>query len=317
MNPYWGATLTSFFPLFFHRMLDLLTGKLAWTDLASDEIQVLVFALISIGAALIGTLLILKRMAMLANALSHTILVGIVIAYLLVGGVGGLSLNLGVVLIASVLCALLTTLLTQVIHRVLKLQEDASIGLVFTTLFALGIVLVTLLTRNAHIGLEVVMGNADALHVNDLKIALWVAGGNLLFVLLLYKEWKLTCFDSGFAKSLGFSPSAFTYLLMLLTSATAITAFRAVGVLLFLTFLVGLPLTGRLLTQSLGKMLLWASGIGLFVSLFTVALSRHLLTVYQMPLSTAGLASCLIGVCFLLAVLARGVLSLTFTKKPG
>ena len=72
MNPYWGATLFSFFPLFFHRMLDLLTGKLAWTDLASDEIQVLVFALISIGAALIGTLLILKRMAMLANALSHT-----------------------------------------------------------------------------------------------------------------------------------------------------------------------------------------------------------------------------------------------------
>jgi len=309
MNPYWGANFFQFFPLFFSRLFKLLTGSLSWSQLASDEIQVFVLGLISIAAALIGTLLVLKRMTMLANSLSHTILLGIVVAYLLLSAAGGgnLELNFRVLVLAALVTGIVTTVLTQLLHHVFKLQEDASIGLVFTALFALGIVLVTLYTRNAHIGLEIVMGNADALHLNDLKVSLGVALTNVFFIVLFFKEWKLVCFDQGLATSLGFRPSLFNYLLMLLTSATAISAFRAVGVLLFLAFLVGLPLTARLITNNFGKCLLWAAGIGVVCSLVAVALSRHFLSVYHAPLSTSGLVVTIIGLVFFMTLGLMGI----------
>lgn len=307
MNPYAGATFLSFISLFFQRMTLLLNGKLSLSDLASDEIQVLTLALIGVGATLMGTVLVLRKMAMLANALSHTILLGIIVAYLLIGGTFGLAIHFQGLFLAAVVAGTLTSLLTQGFHHLLKLQEDASIGLVFTTLFALGIILATVFTRSAHIGLEAVMGNVDGLHLNDLKLAFGVAVLNLVFILLFYKQWQVLCFDPGLARSLGVSPTLFGYLLMLLTSVTAVSAFRAVGALLFLAFLVGLPLSARLIGQSMQKMFAFGSALGVVVSLCSVALSRHLLTVYQMPLSTAGLSTCLIGVSFILLLCVRRV----------
>ncbi len=303
MNPYSGLNFFQFFPVFFGRLFKIMNGA----ELASDEIQIFVLGLISIAAALIGTLLVLKRMSMLANSLSHTILLGIVVAYLLFASRAGeeLGMNFSILIAAALVTGILTTVLTQFLNHVVKLQEDASIGLVFTTLFALGIILVTLYTRNAHIGLEVVMGNPDALHLNDLKIALGVALTNVLFIVLFFKEWKLVCFDQGLAVSLGVRPALYNYLLMLLTSATAISAFRAVGVLLFLAFLVGLPLTARLLTHNLRTMMLLSCGFGLLCSLFAVALARHFLTVYRAPLSTAGMVVVMIGLSFVVALLCR------------
>ncbi len=308
MSPYYGKTFFSFFPVLFSRFIQLLSGTLSWKELASDEIQIFVLVSISIAAALIGTLLVLKRMTMLANSLSHTILLGIVIAYILLGRSG---INFSALIIAALVAGFLTTLLTQFFHHVMNLQEDASIGLVFTSLFALGILLVTLFTRNSHIGLEVVMGNVDALHLNDLKISLGVALVNAFFLVLFFKEWKLICFDPGLASSLGFRPSLFNYLLMFLTSLTAISAFRAVGVLLFLAFIVGLPLTARFFTSNLSKLLFIACGIGVICSFVSVALARHFLTVYNLPLSTSGLVVTLIGIFFGIIAVPR---SLTFRK---
>lgn len=310
MNPYWGQTFFSFFPVFFSRMGQLLMGKLSWSELASDEVQVLVLACVAVASALVGALLVLKRMTMLANSLSHTILVGIVIAYLLLSsrsGGGEIAINTKVMLIAALATGLLTTLLGQFFHQVLKLQEDASIGLVFTSLFALGVVLVTLFTRNAHVGLEIVMGNADALHFKDLKLVSGVLLANAVIVTLFFKEWKLICFDQALATSFGFRPWIFNSLLMLMTSITAISAFRAVGVLLFLAFVVGLPTTARLITKRLSTCLLVGALFGLLAPLFGVALSRHMLTVYQMPLSTAGLTVTLIGSFFLLCLALRSL----------
>lgn len=300
MSPYFGKDFFSFFPLLFSRLFHLATGALSWKDLAPDEIQILVLSLICISSALVGSLLVLKKMTMLANSLSHTILLGIVISTLLFSSGGVLAINFKILMVAALITGLLTTLLTQLFHKVMRLQEDASIGIVFSSLFALGIVLVTLYTRNTHIGVEVVMGNADALHADDLKMALWVALGNAAAVLLFFKEWKLICFDTPLGKSLGFRPGIFNLFLMLLTSATAISAFRAVGVLLFLAFLVGLPLSARLLTSNLRRLLFVAMGLGIGCSLFAVAISRHFLTAYQMPLSTAGLTVTLVGMVFAL-----------------
>ena len=318
-NPYWGADVVDFVQTFFSRLFQFIRGELPFDQLASDEIQIVVLALIGSASALVGSFLVLKRMTMLANSLSHTVLLGIVVAYLILipfapeGKEHLEAISIQTLLIASLATALLTTVLTQGLTQVMKLQEDASIGLVFTTLFALSIVLVTCFTRNTHIGTEAVMGNVDALHFHDIKLALWILGLDLLLIGVLFKEFKMVAFDSNLASALGFSPALFNYLMMLMTAATSIAAFRAVGVLLVLAFLVGPVLTARLYTHRLKRMMALSVAIAVSCSWLAVALSRHLLTVYHAPLSTAGLLVVLIGGVFVLSLIAvhhRGVIGI-------
>ncbi|MCI0382677.1 MAG: metal ABC transporter permease [Chlamydiae bacterium] len=303
MNPYSGKTFFQFIEIFFSRMGNLLFGKLTFSDLATDEIQVIVLALISLTSSLIGLFLVLRKMTMLANSLSHTILLGIVVAYLLsahsISKNHEVQISFNILLLASLVTGLMTTFFTQFFTHVLKLQEDASIGLVFTTFFALGIVLVTIFTRNVHIGTEAIMGNVDALHRDDIRIVFGTFLVNFAVIGLFFNQFTLTSFDPAFSLSMKVSPHLFGYLLMVLTAAAAISAFRAVGVLLFLAFLVGPVLSARLLSNRLHTVLILAILIGMLSSFFGVALSRHFLSIYQIPLSTAGIVVTLIGVAFL------------------
>ena len=314
-NPYWGTDFFGFFFVFFQRLFQLLKGDLSMERLASDEVQIFVLCCIGCATAIVGSFLVLKKMTMLANALSHTSLLGIVIAYLIMiplapdGKENLHGISIQTLLIASILTALLTTSLTQGFTQTMRLQEDASIGLIFTTLFALGVVLITCFTKNAHIGIEAIMGNVDALHISDLKLGLWVLGINFVIVLSLFKEFKLICFDSHLANTLGFSSGLFHYLLMVMTAATVICAFRAVGVLLVLAFLVGPVLIARLYTHRLHMMILLSALISVGISCVGVALSRHILSVYQIPLSTSGLVVSLIALVFAVSV------SFKFLKK--
>ena len=316
MNPYSGTNLFQFLLLFFERMAQMLTGRLSLSELATDEVQVLVLALVAIGSSLMGTFLVLRKMTMLANSISHTVLLGIVAAYLiLIPFAGGLeahahSVSIQALFIAALATALITTVLTQALTHVLKLQEDASIGLVFTTLFALGVVLVTVFTRNTHIGVEAIMGNVDALHVHDLQLISIVVLINLVVIGLFFKELKITSFDPSFADAVGVSSKRWGYVLMLLTSLTVIGAFRSVGVLLVLAFLVGPPLTARQLTHRLKNLLLLGIGIGAFVALISVALSRHLLSIHHLPVSTAGVAVTLLGVIYCLVTFSKSAIVL-------
>ena len=294
-NPYQGTNFVEFFLRFFERMWGLLNGSLHMTDLASDEIQVFVLSGIAASTAIVGTFLVLRKMTMLANSLSHTILLGIVIAFVLsqqtvLGGSEGHAqpINMPLMILAALLMGFVTTFLTEVLTKVAQLQEDASMGLVFTSLFALGIILVTLLTRNAHIGAEVVMGNVDALHLDDLYFVLVILAINVGVTLLFFKEFAITTFDPALARALGISPSFFGYLLMTQVSTTSIGAFRAVGVLMVLAFITGPVLIARFLTDNLKKMLVLAVMIGCLSSIVGVALSRHLLTMYDLALSTSG-----------------------------
>lgn len=292
MNPYWGEDFFSFLALFFHRIVQLCFGKLSLSDLASDEIQILVLFFISVSSALVGVFLVLKKMTMLANALSHTILLGIVISYLCmqwIAGKGLLVFDNKLLLLASLITALLTMGLTDFCKRVFKLQEDASIGLIFTFLFALGVVLVTLYTRNVHLGSEAIMGNIDALHLNDLKFAFSIACFNLLIIVLFFKYYQILAFDEVLAKLLCCFPLFFQYLLLIQTSFTAIGAFRAVGVFLFLIFLTAPILSARLFTKKLKTVIGYAIFINFITILVSVALSRHLLSIYDLSISTAGL----------------------------
>ncbi|MBS0621406.1 MAG: metal ABC transporter permease [Verrucomicrobia bacterium] len=279
-------------------MPGLLRGDLS---LASDEVQLLVLGAVGISAALVGVFLVLRGLSMLANSLSHTILLGIVAAFFWGSQTMG-ELNLPLLLLAAIITGLLTAFLTQSLHDVIHLQEDAANGLVFTTLFALGIVWITVAYRNTHIGIEVVTGNADALDVRDLKLVGTVLLGNLLLLILFFRGYYLTMFDRAIAKNLGFSVPFFTYLLMAQVSCTAVAGFRAVGVLLVLAMIVAPALAARRLTHSLIPLLLIAALIGVLGAILGVALARHLLSVYGIAISTGGIVVCSLGALFLFSL---------------
>ncbi len=304
VNPYFGQNFFGFFLIFFQRLFGFLTGKIPFESLVSDEIQIVVLACVAASGALVGTFLVLRRMTMLANALSHTILLGIVSAFLLMRLFSSSDqlLSIPTLLIAAFATGIVTTFLTEFLSKVIRLQEDASIGLVFSMLFSLGIVLITLFSRNVHVGTELVMGNADALRLADIKSVVAILGVNLALFFLLFHGFKITTFDPQLARTFGFSPLLFNYLLMVQTSATAIGGFRAVGVLMILAFFVIPTLTARLLTHNLSTLISLSIGIGIGASLLGVALSRHILTFYGVGLSTGGIVVTLLGIFFFVAL---------------
>ena len=301
MNPYSGQTFWGFIATFFKRFFE------AFSDgLAPDEVQVFALVLIALSSALLGTFLVLRKMTMLANSLSHTILLGIVGAFLLVGSSQGMfSLSLPKLLVGALIAALCTTFATEFLHKKLRLQEDASIGLIFTAFFALGVVLVTTLSRSGHLGLEAIMGNVDALHPSDLKLTFYLFLFNAAVVFLFYRRFEILTFDGTLARNLGISVLFFNYLMMFQTALTAIGAFRAVGAFLFLAFLVAPVLTARFFTKKLKPLLFLSCGVGTLAAFLSVALSRHILTAYAIPLSSSGIASVILGLFFLIAVAHR------------
>lgn len=301
-NPYSDTTFFEFFGVLLERARSFLTFRPDSSSIASDELQILVLCGIALSAGTLGCFLVLRRMTMLANALSHTILLGIVGVYFMAsfGSSSGHhdALSVQSMLIASLSMGLLTTFLTEFLTKQAGLQEDASIGIVFTTLFALGVIAVTLLTRNAHIGTEVVMGNVDALTFGDLKPVFAALVINLVLYRCFFKEYLITTFDRGLAKALGISTVFFDYLLMIQVSATSIGGFRAVGVLMVLAFITGPALSARLLTHDFNTMLVLSGVLGVIASVLGVALSRHILTVTGIALSTAGIVVAVIGIIF-------------------
>lgn len=307
-NPYSGHSFFGFCAVFFQRLVQLLKGDAPY--LVSDEVQLIVLILIALSAAMIGSFLVLRKMTMLANSLSHTILLGIASAFIIGKmlfhqGEGTYQLKLSTLMFSALITALLTTFSTEFLHKKLRLQKDASIGIIFTAFFALGIVLVTTLTRNTHLGIEAVMGNVDALHHEDIKLVFFLFLFNALLIFFCFRRLELLSFDAQFACSLGISIVFFNYLLMFQTALTAVGSFRAVGAFLFLAFLVAPVLTARFFTHRLKPLLLLSGGIGVLASFLAVALSRHFLSVYHMPLATSGLAATILGLLFVCGVMCR------------
>lgn len=303
MNPYTDTSFWQFFVVLAQRLWATVTGSLP-SSLASDELQIAVLSLVAISGALIGPFLILRRMTMLANALSHTILLGIATAFLFSPS-EDLYAHLPLFMGAAIVMGLATAFITEFFTSTLRLQADASTGITFTSLFALGIILVTVMTRNAHIGTEVVMGNVDALQFNDLYWAAIIATINLVITLLFFKEYTITTFDKALAASLGFSPVFFSYLLMTQVSITVVSGFRAVGVLMVLALLTAPALTARLFSHRLKPLILYACLIGVLSAFIGVALSRHMISVYGIALSTAGVTVCVLTVFLLIGAFIK------------
>lgn len=303
IDPYWDSSFFQFFAIFAKRVVSLQI----FSALAADELQLLTLLTIAISSALVGSFLVLRKMTMLANSLSHTTLLGIIIAHLLAWSVTGTlslatSLSFPLLFFAALITGLLTSFCTEFLKSVLRVQEDAAIGLIFTLFFSIGVILVTLFARQSHISVEAVTGNIDLLHREDLLLSSFLLLSNILLCTLFFKEYKLISFDERYAKAVGINVPFYSYLLMFQVAATSIVAFRAVGVLLVLAFMTAPVLIARFYTDRLLSLIWLSSVFGAFISIVAIALSRHLLSSYALALSTAGLATTLLGALFILAV---------------
>lgn len=254
-------------------------------------------ALVGIAASLLGAFLVLRRSSMLTDAISHSIVFGIVIVWMLTGQASG-----AVQIVGAALTGVLTVFLIELLASSGRVKNDAAIGLVFPALFSIGVLLLNLFARDVHIDTHtVLLGEIgfvwlDTIVVGGLEVPLALLSMlivtlvNLLFVLLLYKELKLMSFDEALARTLGFMPGVLFYLLLTLTSATAVAAFDAVGAVLFVAFVIVPPSAAYLVTDRLWRMILYAALISLASSVagYYLALLWNVSIGGMMALCTGG-----------------------------
>jgi manganese/zinc/iron transport system permease protein len=238
--------------------------------------------LVGLSGALLGCFLILRGAAMLTDAISHAIVLGIITVWMLTGHLHG-----PVQLAGAVVTGLITVALTQLVHRTRLVQMDAAIGLVFPAMFALGVLLINLNARNLHLDVDaVLLGEIAFVWIDTIPVlgqsvpvatlALAVVFAiNLTFVGLFWKELKLASFDPALATALGFAPGLIFYALLALTSVTAVASFEAVGAILFIAFVITPPATAFLLTRRLAPMVLIAAALSALSCVTGYALAQH------------------------------------------
>jgi manganese/zinc/iron transport system permease protein len=267
---------------------------------------ILTASIVAASSGLLGSFLMLRRMAMVGDAISHAVLPGIVIAFLISGSRASLPM-----VFAAGLAGMLTTFLIEFLHKKGKLQADASIGVTFTWLFAIGVILISMFAGQVDLDQECVLYGEIAYVPIDLWITdsgrimgprvLYSTAITLLlvisFILLFYKELKISTFDPEFSKVNGIKVGLIHYLLMAMVSLTTVTAFEAVGAILVVALMIGAPATAYLITNKL-KTLLWLSvGIGIINSIFGYILATWL------DGSIAGAIATVSGISFTLALL--------------
>lgn len=263
------------------------------------EIQ-LVAIVVAAACALPGTFLALKQMAMMSDAISHAILPGIVIGFFLTQ-----NLSSPILILGGGAAGLLTVILVEWIRKNSLVREDAAIGLVFSTLFAIGVILIAYFTRDIHIDTDAVLLGELAFTPFDRLIlagydlgpqALYATGIVALFctgfILLFYKELKLATFDRALCATLGFLPGLLHYVLMGFISVTAVTAFNAVGSILVVALMVGPPASAYLMTNRLGWMLSLSVLLGI-----TAAITGYWMA-HFLDASIAGCMAAMIGLQF-------------------
>jgi manganese/zinc/iron transport system permease protein len=286
---------------------------------AQLEVQAIA-ALAAVSCALPGVFLVLRRMALICDAISHAVLPGIVVAFFLTG-----NLSSPWLVLAAAATGVATVGLVELLQRTRLVREDAAIGLVFPVFFSIGVILVSRYARHVHLDTDAVFAGEPAYApLQRLTAFGWDLGPeaiyligailvvNVLVLLLFYKELKLATFDTGLAIALGFSPALLHYGLMALVSVSVVGAFEVVGSPLVVALMIGPPAAAYLLTDRLSRMLLWSAAIGIAAAVGGYWMA-HLLDA-----SIAGCIAAVTGVCFGLAFLLapqRGLLAVAYRRN--
>lgn len=226
-------------------------------------------ALVGLTCGIVGVFLILRKTAMMADAISHTVLLGIVVAFIITREVSGTAM-----LIGGIMAGLLTAFLVQWLHT-LDVQHDAAMGIVFTTLFAIGVILISTSVGNAHLDVQhALMGEITFIPFATMTLPiigeipeatallLLVLALVLFFIIAFYKEWKITSFDPALAASLGMPALLMHYVFMGLVSVTTVASFDAVGAIMVVAMLITPAASAYLWTDKLAVMLVLSGSFG-------------------------------------------------------
>jgi len=230
--------------------------------------RVVVFgtAMLGCAAGLVGSFTLLRKRALMGDALSHATLPGIGIAYILATVMGGNGKSLPILLLGATLSGLLGVAAILAIRNLTRLKEDAALGIVLSVFFGAGVALLGVIQNmeTGHAaGLEAfIYGKTASMGIND---AYSIGGAGLfciLVCLVLLKEFKLLCFDENFAGADGYPVLLLDMALMSLVVIVSIVGLQAVGLILMIALLVIPAAAARFWTQKLGSMALISAGLG-------------------------------------------------------
>ncbi len=248
-------------------------------------------SLVGVSCSLVGVFLVLRRMSMLGDAISHSVLFGIVLSFLLTGSRAG-----PVMLIGAGVVGVATVYITGVLHKYGKLQEDASIGVTFTWLFALGVILISFYAGRVDLDQECVLYGEitfapfDTVLLGGVDIgprSFWMLAVitlcNLLAVVFCYRRFQVVSFDPILAHCIGVKVSLWHYLLMTLVSLTTVSSFDAVGAILVVAMLVVPANAAYLFCRSLQGMIISA----VVISLVSAVGGYYLASAYDSSISAS------------------------------
>jgi len=282
------------------------------------EIQ-LIAAVVAVACALPGVLLVLRRMVLMSDAISHAILFGIVIAFFATR-----DLSSPFLVLAAAATGLLTVVLVELINKTGLVREDAAIGLVFPALFSIGVILISRYAGDIHLDIDsVLLGELAFAPFDRLEFfgidfgpkALGVMSGiliiNIVFIVIFYKELKLATFDSGLAAALGFTPAILNYALMSIVSVTAVGAFDAVGSILVVALMVAPAVTAYMLTDRLWLMFILSAFFAVLAAILGYWVSHWFDA--SIAGSMATMAGLIFGFVYLLAP-DRGLIAIARRK---
>lgn len=248
--------------------------------------------MVGIICGVIGSFIVLRGLALMGDAISHAVLPGVALSYIL-----GINYFYG-----AVVTGLLTSISIGVINQNSRIKSDSSIGIVFSAFFALGIILITA-ARSATDLTQILFGNVLSVRSSDMWITLIVGVIVLLAIVIFYKELLVSSFDETMAAAYGLKTRMIHYAMMLLLTLVTVASLQTVGVILVVSMLITPASTAYLLTNRLSTMIVLAALFGALSSMIGLYFSF----VYNMPS----------GPVIALTTTAIFILAFIFSPKQG
>ncbi|XJS09725.1 metal ABC transporter permease [Aerococcaceae bacterium WGS1372] len=241
-----------------------------------------ILIVVGISCSLVGALLLLKENLMVADAISHTILLGIVVAYYFTN-----DLSSPYLIVGATIFGVITVISIELLERTGRVQSDSAIGLVFPLFFSLAVIIISKYYTNVHLDIDMVLlGQVElaplkqievlAIHMPQaLFIGLLILMINIIFILITYVALKVRLFDETFARSIGIRVALLDFVLMTLVSLTAVASFESVGSILVIALMAIPSMTARCLTKKFSTLLIGSaivavvnSIIGFYVAIY-------------------------------------------------
>ncbi|MBV6625099.1 MAG: metal ABC transporter permease [Rivularia sp. (in: Bacteria)] len=256
--------------------------------------SLIVAILVGLLCAVVGSYLMVQRLALLGDAISHSVLPGLAIAFIL-----GINIFVG-----AFIAGVLSTMVITWIRTRSPIKEDAAMGIVFSAFFALGVTLITVIQKDNKIDLNhFLFGNILGVTVSDMRDIAVIAAVVLIVVFLLYKELLFYTFDPSGAQAAGLPVNRLNFGLMVIIALTIVASLKAVGVILVLSLLITPGATAYLLVKRLHEVMILGAIIGVISSISGMYLSYF----YNLPS----------GPAIVLVVSGLFVLSLLFSPAHG